>query len=86
MTNAIIGRWGNSLAVRLPAEIAASLNLHDGERIDIDAQPDQIVIRKATPRHTLQDLFAGRAADEWRALYADAFDWGPDLGREIVED
>lgn len=86
MTKATIGRWGSSLAVRFPADVAASFNLHDGERIDIDAQPDQIVIRKALPRHTLQDLFAGRSADEWRALYANAFDWGPDVGREIVED
>jgi hypothetical protein len=24
--------------------------------------------------------------EEWRAAYAGAFDWGPDVGREVVEE
>jgi len=32
------------------------------------------------------ELFHGKTPREWRALYADAFDWGPDLGREAVEE
>jgi antitoxin MazE len=86
MTRAIIGRWGSSLAVRLPVELAASLNLREGERIELDSSADQIVIRRTKPRYTLEEMFAGKRDDEWRALYADAFDWGPDVGREIVED
>ncbi len=39
----------------------------------------------ADPRITLEKLFRGRSAGEWRAEYAGAFDWGPDLGREIVD-
>ncbi len=85
MTRATIGRWGRSLAVRLPAELAASLNLREGERIEIDSGTDQIVIRRAKPSYTLEEMFSGKQADEWRALYADAFDWGPDIGRELVE-
>ena len=86
MTSATIGRWGSSLAVRLPAELAASLNLREGERIEMDSGADQIVIRRAKPRYTLEDMFADKPADEWRAVYADAFDWGPDVGQEIVND
>ncbi len=86
MTKAIIGCWGSSLAVRLPTKLAASLNLRKGERINIDTEADQIVIRRTKPRYTLKQIFAGKPADEWRALYADAFDWDPDVGREIVDD
>ena len=39
----------------------------------------------ADPRITLEKLFRGRSAGEWRAEYAGAFDWGSDLGREIVD-
>jgi hypothetical protein len=34
----------------------------------------------------LQELFRGKSPEEWRVAYADAFDWGPDVGREIVEE
>ena len=35
---------------------------------------------------TIATLFAGKTAAEWRALYRDAYDWGPDCGREVVPD
>jgi hypothetical protein len=37
------------------------------------------------PRLTLEILFKGQTAEQWRRAYADAFDWGPDVGREIIE-
>jgi antitoxin MazE len=30
-----LARWGNSLAVRIPAEVVATLNFKDGEEIQI---------------------------------------------------
>ncbi len=87
MTKAIVGRWGSSLAVRFPAEFAAALDLRAGERIEMETQADQIIIRRAKLRLTLDEMFAGKSADEWRTLYADAVvDWGPDVGHEIVEE
>jgi len=86
MTQVIIGRWGKNLAVRFPNEIATALQLHDGDRVEVESQPDQIVIRRAKPRYTLEEMFAGKSPEEWRALYASAYDWGPDVGRERVEE
>jgi antitoxin MazE len=86
VTQAILGRWGKSVALRLPQEITNKLNLHEGEVVDINAGPDTIVIRRARPSYSIDELFAGKSPEEWRALYADAYDWGPDLGREIVEE
>jgi antitoxin component of MazEF toxin-antitoxin module len=70
----------------LPAEVPSALRLREGERIELDREADRIVIRRARPQYTLEAMFAGKPAGEWRALYADAFDWGRDVGQEIVED
>ena len=34
---------------------------------------------------TTEELFKGKSPKQWRAAYAVAFEWGPDVGREIVE-
>ena len=44
------------------------------------------VIRRTVPHFTLEELFRGKSPEEWRSAYADAFDWGPDVGREVVEE
>ena len=84
MSQATVGRWGKSLAVRIPGEIADAAGLIEGERVQIETQDAEIVIRRAPARFTLEELFRGKTPEEWRALYADAYDWGPDVGREIV--
>jgi antitoxin component of MazEF toxin-antitoxin module len=84
MVRVIVGKWGNNLAVRLPGEIVEATHLHDGERVEVEAQDGAVVIRRAEPRVVLADLFRGRTPAEWRTEYADAYDWGPDVGREIV--
>lgn len=86
VSEAIVGRWGKSLAIRIPGEIANSTGIADGERVEIETSDGDIVIRRATPRFTLDEIFRGKSPEEWRAEYAGAFDWGPDLGREAVEE
>lgn len=86
MTHVTIGRWGKNLAVRFPSEISSMLHLREGERVEIDGEADRITIRRVRPRYTLAELFAGKTAEEWRSLYRDAYDWGPDRGREVVEE
>ena len=36
MANARVARWGNSLAIRLPATLVRELDLKEGDHIDID--------------------------------------------------
>jgi antitoxin MazE len=86
MSQAIVGRWGKSLAVRIPGEVANAVGIGGGERVELEARDGDIVIRRASPRFTLEELFRGKTPEEWRAAYAGAFDWGPDLGREAVEE
>jgi antitoxin MazE len=81
-----IGKWGKNLAIRLPGEIVKAAGLNDGERVEIETRDGDIVIRRTTPHFTLEELFRGRSPEEWRAAYTGAYDWGPDVGREAVEE
>jgi len=86
VSQVIVGKWGKSLAIRLPGEVVRATGLNNGERPDIETRDREIVIRRAVPRFTLEELFRGKTPAEWRAAYARAFDWGPDIGREVVEE
>ena len=44
------------------------------------------VARRAAIRLRLEALFRGKTPEQWRALYRNAYDWGPDLGREIIDE
>ena len=86
MTQVIVGKWGKNLAIRFPSEIVKASGLNDGERVEVETEDGAIVIRRAIPRFTLDELFEGKTPQEWRAAYAGVFDWGPDLGREAIEE
>ncbi len=75
-------RWGNSLGIRIPKDIAERVGLAVGDRVDVEAKGDQIVISLRRTRYRLADLLVGMTPDAMRA----AFDWGPDVGREIVDE
>jgi plasmid stabilization system protein ParE len=42
--------------------------------------------RSTTAQRALAELFLGKSPEEWRAEYAEAFDWGQDIGREAIEE
>jgi antitoxin MazE len=86
MSQMIVGKWGKNLAVRLPGPMAREAGLKEGERVEVETRDGEIIIRRSAPRFTLAELFQGKSAAEWRDAYANAFDWGPDVGREIVEE
>jgi antitoxin component of MazEF toxin-antitoxin module len=86
MPQATVGKWGKNLAIRVPGELAKATRLSDGDRVEIEALDGDIVIRRAIPQFTLEELFKGKSPKQWRAAYAGAFDWGADVGREIVEE
>ena len=77
-------RWGNSLGVRIPRDIAERVGLSAGDSVDVEAKGGHIIIsvRRPRPCYRLADLLVGMTPDAMR----DAFDWGPDVGREIVDE
>ena len=76
-----VSRWGNSLGLRIPKDIAARAGLREGARVEIETEGDRIIIAPAQPRYVLAELLKGVTPEAMR----EAFDWGPDKGREIVE-
>ena len=76
-----VARWGNSLGLRIPKDIALRAGLREGTRVDVEAEGDRIIISPARPRYVLADLLKGTTPQAMR----EAFDWGPDKGREIIE-
>ena len=86
MTYVTVGRWGKNLAVRFPGDVAKAARLTEGERVEIEARDGEIILRRVVPHFSLNELFRGRTPAEWRASYAGAYNWGPDVGREIVEE
>jgi antitoxin MazE len=76
-----IARWGNSLGLRIPKNVAEKAGLRAGSRVEIEARDGHVVISPARPRYALADLLKGMTPE---AMH-EAFDWGPDVGREIVD-
>ncbi len=68
------------------ARSCKATGLCDGDRVEIEAHDGDIVIRRPIAHFTLAELFGGKSPEQWRTLYAEAFDWGPDVGREAVEE
>jgi antitoxin MazE len=77
----LVARWGNSLGLRIPKDIALRAGLREGTRVEIEADGDRVIISTASPRDVLADLLKGITPEAMR----EAFDWGPDQGRETVE-
>jgi antitoxin MazE len=82
-----ISRWGNSLGVRIPKDIANRVGLSDGAQVEIEERDGEVVISRAKPRlrYSLEELVAGVTPQEAHATTAE-IDWGPDVGREIIEE
>jgi len=76
-----IAKWGNSLAVRIPREVADRVHLRAGTQVELRAEDGRIIITQVVPRPKLEDLLTGITPEAMR----EAFDWGPDAGREAVD-
>lgn len=78
-----ITRWGNSLGVRIPKDLARKLGMTEGTIVDVSADGDQLVMRAAKPSYKLDELLEGMTPE----AMSEALDWdgwSDDLGREDV--
>jgi antitoxin MazE len=44
-----VSRWGNSLAIRLPASVVKALNLHEGDEIEVVVADERVFQVKKKP-------------------------------------
>ena len=86
MTAAIVRRWGNSLALRIPREIAAALGLDESSEVELDARDGRlVVVPKRAQDYSLEDMLRGCKPSHFRQS-AEETQWltdGP-LGKEAL--
>jgi antitoxin MazE len=76
-----VSRWGNSLGIRVPKELAAKLALREGTRVEMVVEGSRLVLTRVDPPPSLAALLVGMTP----AALHEAFDWGDDVGRERIE-
>jgi antitoxin MazE len=52
MTKAIVGKWGKSLAIRVPLDVARAVGLTDGEAVEIESVNGDIQIRRSAAKES----------------------------------
>ncbi len=65
-----IQKWGNSQAIRLPKAILEAADLHENEKVEINADNNVIVIKRINKKHKkLEERLSGYTGDykpyEW---------------------
>ena len=66
---ASLARWGNSLAVRVPKEVAASVGLREGAALDLTVEDGALILRRR--RFDLDELVAAMSDAEVPPLILD---------------
>ncbi len=79
-TQVLISKWGNSLGLRVPRDVAARVGFTEGVRVDIEASDDgRIIITRSRRRFTLEELLAEMTPRKEHPLEDD----GPQ-GEEVI--
>lgn len=79
--HATIQKWGNSSAIRLPKAVLETANLERNSLVQVIAEPDRIIIKKADARK--HRTFKERMAGFEGAYSANEWDTGAAIGDEL---
>ncbi|GJH14404.1 AbrB/MazE/SpoVT family DNA-binding domain-containing protein [Caballeronia novacaledonica] len=63
MPKQILKRWGNSLAVRIPANIASELSLEEGQEVHVDVEDGHVAVR---PHRAIRRFSRERLIQQFR--------------------
>jgi antitoxin MazE len=79
-----VQKWGNSLGLRIPAAIASEMRIKRGTPVMLRLSDGVLTVRVAArrkrSRHNLRELLDRITPDNVQPTY----DWGQDVGREVV--
>jgi antitoxin MazE len=75
-----IGRWGNSLAIRIPKYVVEALNLNSDDVVECSVENGKLVVEpiQALPELSLEELLAGVVEPSEPEV-----DWGQPMGEEV---
>lgn len=77
---ATLQKWGNSVALRLPRSILEPANLKAGQKVEVSAEADRVVIQSARPEYTLDNLLAKITKKNLHG----SVDSGEPMGKELL--
>jgi antitoxin MazE len=79
MSDTQVSKWGNSLAVRIPQNVAKEARLAEGDRVTLDLTTDgSIVVRSTRRKYDLRQLVSKITSKNRHS----EIDWGPPVGKE----
>ena len=78
MTTVRVQRWGNSLGVRVPKEVARQAAIHEGAELEVSFQDGRVILQPATVP-SLKELLAQVKPQNRPEL----LEWGSPVGREV---
>jgi antitoxin MazE len=74
----LVKKWGNSLAVRLPAAVMEAAQLTLDQAVEVRAENGRVIIEPVARSYSLDDLLAGITAQNRH----DEYDFGVAQGKE----
>ncbi|MGE0600226.1 MAG: AbrB/MazE/SpoVT family DNA-binding domain-containing protein [Dehalococcoidia bacterium] len=75
-----VAKWGNSLAIRIPAAVAEEAAVEDGDVVDLAIRDGAIVISGRKPELRMSDILAAITDENMH----EAIDFGPPVGKELL--
>jgi len=68
MTQALITKWGNSHALRIPSKIMKEMHLDSNDKVYLETNDDKIIITKtpAPKKGTLEYLFKDYSGESFK--------------------
>ena len=79
--NIQVGKWGNSLGVRIPAALAKDLGLHDGSELDLQQIAGSLVL-KPVPKEPIAYSLEEMLSQVTPESIHEETDWGFAQGKE----
>jgi antitoxin MazE len=73
-----VGKWGNSLAVRIPGTYAKELDLAEGVELEVTTVAGGLLLRRRKQEYSLEELLAQITPEN---IHGET-DWGSSVGRE----
>jgi antitoxin MazE len=74
-----VARWGNSLAFRIPQEVADRLKLADGGQVSLEVGDESFTVRPVRKKWTEAELLRGVTPK----MVGGEVDWGGAVGKEV---
>ena len=76
-----VQKSGNCLSINIPKALAQKASLQKGSRVSFDFKGGKILVIPEKKEETLEDMLKGLTPENMPEF----IDFGPDVGREIVE-